>query len=224
MKKIENIVKRFPADSRISKLGEEIRLTFLTDKKIDAELYAYFQSKSFPQTNFEGKKETFVKFSDIDTIKSICSLLGIKSRQTYYNHLKYLKEQNFLIETQTGYILNNPEDFFFDIPLDTLQFLLDVVKEPVIKTYIYLGHQLENCKYKGESTYVFTIQEIGDHIGVNLRNNNQRDFLKINNYLDALENHGLIQYEEFYKNNLPYKKLIKVEKTRKNLKEPKKVV
>jgi len=36
-------------------------------------------------------------------------------------------------------MLPNMEDIYMLLPLDTLQFILDTITEPVIKVYIYLG-------------------------------------------------------------------------------------
>lgn len=47
---------------------------------------------------------------------------------------------------------------YFKIPQDLLSFFIDTVKEPVIKTYIYLG-QRNNYKPK---QYVFTLKEINE--------------------------------------------------------------
>nr|DAG20599.1 MAG TPA: hypothetical protein [Caudoviricetes sp.] len=42
------------------------------------------------------------------------------------------------------------------IPLRTLQFLNDTIKEQVIKVYIYLGQ-----RWKFKKDYVFTVKEVG---------------------------------------------------------------
>ena len=44
-----------------------------------------------------------------------------------------------MIEEEDRYILPNKEDIYLLIPLATIQFIRDTLKEPVIKTYIYLG-------------------------------------------------------------------------------------
>ena len=53
--------------------------------------------------------------------------------------MKYLENNHYLQKEKDRYIILNPEDYFFQIPLDTLQYLLDTVKEMTIKVYIYLG-------------------------------------------------------------------------------------
>ena len=59
----------------------------MNNKKIDAELYAYFQSVSMPE---EGL--TIVLKSALPTQSAICKKLGIGDARTYKSHLKYLLE------------------------------------------------------------------------------------------------------------------------------------
>lgn len=70
------------------------------------------------------------------------------------------------------------------MPLDLLQFFVDTIKEPVLKTYIYLG---QRNSYKPRE-YIFTIKEIADHLGINY----QRNCTSIKNYLELLVGCGLI--------------------------------
>lgn len=55
--------------------------------------------------------------------------------------------------------------------------------------------------------YVFTIEEIADHIGLALEGN-PRNYAKINNALDLLSKLGLISYVEFYEGKRPRKRLV----------------
>lgn len=64
---------------------------------------------------------------------------------------------------------------------------MDTVKEPVIKAYIYLG---QRNKYK--SGYIFTLEELAEHIGVSLKGH-QREYIQLNNVLRALEINGLVK-------------------------------
>ena len=61
-----------------------------------------------------------------------------------------------------------------------------------IKIYIYLGQ-----RYKYKKDYVFTQEEIAQHLGVKLEGKPETR-RQIKNGLIALQNHGLIQYETFY--------------------------
>jgi hypothetical protein len=77
--------KYFPADPDLN------ILTFLNDKKINGELYAYLQSISdFISKDNGQNRYTYVLKKKIPTQAKVCSLLGIKSPKTYRNHLKYL--------------------------------------------------------------------------------------------------------------------------------------
>lgn len=78
----EAVTKRFPADTEL-----KTELTFLTDKRVDAELYAYLLSISYPK---EG--ETVVYFRDIPAQAVVCGIVGIKSRGTLATHLGYLEK------------------------------------------------------------------------------------------------------------------------------------
>lgn len=190
------IKKRFPADTA------KKELTFLRDKKVDAELYAYFQSISIA---VDG--ETIVNKIDLGTQAEICQKMcecgkkmGVK---TYRAHLKYLIEQKYIIEEDEYYILPKKEDIYLMIPLETIIFIQDVLKEPVIKTYIYLGQ-----RYKYKRDYLFTEQEIADCLGISLIGNGAA-YKSIKNYLYALKRIGLIDFEQVYIKKKPQLKLIR---------------
>ena len=119
-------------------------------------------------------------------------ILPYSSPKTYRAHMKYLIDTGYVIEEKDRYILPNIEDIYLLLPLDTLQFILDVVTESVIKIYIYLGQ-----RYKFKKDYVFTQEEIAQHLGVKL-DGKPETRRKIKNGLIALQNHGLIEYETFY--------------------------
>lgn len=188
-----NINKRFPADVSLD------IVTFLNNKKVDGELYAYLQSLSIPN----DQKETIVPKANLPTQAIICSAIGIKSPKTYRTHLQQLIVAGYVEERDKEYYLPNQEEIFFMIPLDTLKFLNDCLKEQVVKIYVYLG---QRWKYKGKE-YVFTVEEIAQHIGIKL-GNNQRNYDIINNALVCLSNNGLIEYVEYFEGqNKPRKRL-----------------
>ena len=188
---MEHIEKRFPADTRMD------TDTFLNNKKIDGELYAYLQMISYA----DKSKRTVVDKKKMPKQTEICDVLGIKSTKTLRSHLQELINTGYVIEEDTLYILPNKEDVFFNIPLKTLQYLNDTVKEQVIKAYIYLGQ-----RFKYKPGYVFTAVELAEHIGLKL-NNNSRSYVAINNILESLQINGLIDYVEFYEGNKPKKRL-----------------
>lgn len=192
---MEKIVKkRFPATTELN------NLTFLNDKKVDGELYAYFQSLS----KYEDEK-TYVLKKDLPKQIDICEVLGIKSPKTYRTHLLYLIEQGYIIEEEDKYILPRVEDIYFLIPLKTLQYLNDNCREHIIKIYIYLGQKYKFSLVKG-SQYEFTLEEIGEHIGLKIKNNS-RAYSVINNALDLLVNSGLIDYISFFDGQVQKKRL-----------------
>lgn len=119
-------------------------------------------------------------------------VLPYSSPKTYRAHLKYLIDTGYVIEESDKYILPNIEDIYLLLPLDTLRFIVDTVTESVIKIYIYLGQ-----RYKYKKNYVFTQEEIAQHLGVKL-DGKPATRSKIKNGLIALQNHGLIEYETFY--------------------------
>ena len=99
------IEKRFPASVDLK------CKTFLNDKKINGELYAFFQSVS------KGiEQETVVLKKDLPTQATICSILGLKSPKTYRSHLNYLIEAGYLEERdgeEDRYYLPRLEDQYF---------------------------------------------------------------------------------------------------------------
>lgn len=195
------VQKRFPADTSLS----TNETTFLSDKKIDGELYGYLQSISMP---FEAgdRIETRVYFDKMPSQKIICEKINIKSAKTLRSRLEYLIEKGYLIKTSSYYILDNKEDIFLMIPLSTLQFLMDVVKDHIIKIYIYLGQKYKYASYMGVQ-YIFTLQELADHIGLKT-NGNGRTYEVIRNALSALSDFGLIKYVEFFDGCSSKKKLV----------------
>lgn len=198
--------KRMPADTQLK------QKTFLNDKKIDGELYAFLQSYSYPNEN----KETIVNKKNLPIQSDICKMIGIKSCTTLRTHLRYLIEKGYVVENKNEYILPNQEEIFFMIPLDTLKFLNDALKEQVVKIYLYLG---QRWKYK-QNNYIFTIEEIAQHIGIKL-NGNSRNYEIINNALICLCNNELINYIDFYEGDKPRKRLTNFSFYAKNKKKKK---
>lgn len=193
-KKIE---KSFPADTSMVKdeKGNLIK-TFLNDPKADAELYAYLLSMS---RGIEGETRVYKDSLPIQSVIAT-EILHYKSRRTVINHLNYLKEQKYIIDQDKYYLLPNKEKMYFKIPQDLLSFFIDTVKEPVIKTYIYLG-QRNNYK---PNQYVFTLKEICEHLGLYYQKNSEI----IKNYLFILEQLELIKIVKFYEGKTPKMRLI----------------
>ena len=193
--------KRFPAETTLDSL------TFLNDKKINGELYALLQGIS----NYDviDKKShqfsTYVMKKIMPSQSKMCEILGIKSPKTLRTHLNYLIEQGYLEDKGDRYILPEMENIYFLIPLKTLKYLNDNCKEHVIKIYVYLGQRYKWSLDKG-TMYEFTLEELGNHIGIKVKNNS-RGYEIINNALDLLYNSGLIDYVSYFDGQMQKKKL-----------------
>lgn len=137
----------------------------------------------------------------------MCETLGIKSPKTLRNHLNYLIESGYVQDRQDKYILPEMENIYFLIPLKTLKYLNDNCKEHVIKIYVYLGQRYKWALDKGIA-YEFTLEELGNHIGIKVKNNS-RGYEIINNALELLSNSGLIDYVSFFDGQMQKKKLTK---------------
>ena len=195
--------KRFPANTTLDSL------TFLNDKKINGELYAYLQGISKYKINNKDNRDftTYIDKKDLPKQSKICEILGIKSPKTFRTHFSYLIEKGFIVEEEDVYLLPEMEDVYFLMPLKTLQYLNDNCKEHVIKIYVFLGQRYKQRLYKGEQ-FIFTSEELGEHVGLKIKNSS-RGYEVINNALDLLQNSGLIEYISYFDGTSQKKKLIK---------------
>lgn len=198
-----NSQKRFPADTTLDEL------TFLNNKKINGELYAFLQGISRYEVIDRESNQfvTYVLKKDLPTQTKICESLSINSPKTYRAHLNYLIECGYIIDEGDRYMLPEKESIYFLIPLLTLQYLNDNCKEHVIKIYVYLGQKYKQGLYNGKQ-YEFTLEELGNHIGIKIKNNS-RGYSIINNALDLLYNSGLIDYVSYFDGVSQKKKLTK---------------
>lgn len=192
------IEKHFPADTSM-----EI-LTFLNNKNIDGRLYAYLQSKSMPVKISDDYYETRVDKFDLGTQADFCEAIQIKSPKTLRKHLNVLIETGYLIDGDGYYTLVQKQDIFFKIPLDTLRFIQNTIKEDVIKIYIYLGQRYKFAATQGRK-YSFSIKEIVEHLGLSLNDKN-RNFVK--DGLDALMNDELIKFVSYREGKVPKLRLV----------------
>lgn len=186
--------KRMPADW-IKTIEEG--LTFLNDKKIDGELYAYLMSQSYGKNG-----QTVVEKKKLPTQSEICQIIGIKSRTTYNTHMKYLIAKEYVKEENGFYILFNPESMYFEIPQDTLEYFNNVAHEQVIKAFICLGQMWKYGQSKNKK-YVFSKKELGTRIGINMEaGGGKAGYKVVNDILTSLTRQGFIKCEEFYDNNI----------------------
>lgn len=161
--------------------------TFLNDDKIDGELYAYLLSISLGE-KVDGKGITYIPIEDLPSQTKIAEILNYKSRQTVSTHMKYLETNGYLKKEEKRYIVINPEDYFFQIPLETVQYFVNTVKEFVIKIYIYLG-----TRYRQKEDYNFTLKELAYQLGINYTKTSSRN--RISDALDVLVKLGLIKVQ-----------------------------
>lgn len=188
--------KRFPADTILD------YQTFLNDKKINGELYALLQRYS--RYEVIDKKNnifrTYVLKKELPSQKVMSELLGISSPKTLKAHFDYLISKGYVVETKIGkdiaYDLPEKENIYLLIPLETLQYLNDNCREHVIKIYIYLGQRFKWAQ-KENREYIFSLKEIGEHIGLSIKNHSA-GYRVINNALDLLQNSGLIEYVSYF--------------------------
>ena len=199
--KLKELKKRIPATINLKEL------TFLNDKKINGELYAYLQGISdFKIINEDTREiETYVLKNKLPKQAAMCDILGIKSPKTLRNHLNYLIEKEYVIDVEDKYVLPRKEDFYFLIPLKTLQYLNDNCKEHVIKIYVYLGQKHQQSMKNGQM-YEFSSEELGDNIGLKIKNSS-RGYEVINHALTLLSNSGLIDYVIYFDGQTQKKKL-----------------
>ncbi len=145
------------------------------------------------------------------TQAAMCKALGIKSPKTLRQHLQYLIDQRYIEpcedDKNIAYILPEMENIYFLIPLNTLKYLNNNCREHVIKIYVYLGQRYKMALNIGKQ-YEFTLEELGTHIGIGLKNH-AKQYEVVNNALELLYNSGLIEYVTFFNGQMQKKKLTK---------------
>lgn len=191
------IEKHFPANITMKEL------TFLNNKNIDGRLYGYLQSKSMP-IKVANYYETRVDKFQLGTQADFCEAIQIKSPKTLRKHLKILIDTGYLRDEQGYYVLVEKENIYFKIPLQTLRFIQNTIKEDVIKIYIYLGQRYQYAATENKK-YSFSIREIIEHLGLSVNDKN-RSFVK--DGLDALMNNGLIKFVNYREGKVPRMRLV----------------
>ena len=93
--------------------------------------------------------ETRVDKGELGTQKQLCEEIRIKSPKTLRKYLKVLLKTGYIEDKGAYYLLPKKEDIFFKIPLDTLRFIQNTIKEDVIKIYIYLGQRYKYAEING---------------------------------------------------------------------------
>ena len=181
---MENNKRRMPT-------GEGV----MEDKKFNDIVYAYLQSVSYKIEDISEYR--FLYKSQLNYTRIARELkMNLK---TCKSKIKYLFENGYIVEVKkdnlTIYELPNLGQYYFLIPNETLKYLVDTCNENIIITYAYLG-QLKNAL--GEKAY-FTKSRLLILLGYGINakikgkktiipSTNQRDWDRINNILDMLEN------------------------------------
>lgn len=154
--------KRFPSDCKDK---TENTKHFLNDKKINTQLYAYFQKASYAVdiTNEKGEvigQETRVNVKDIPSQRKLATMIGEFRQQDdgtiVFKHIsrdklrddwKYLFSPSMsnvycpyirLSEDGTYYILDDKERYGVLIPQPIIQYLVAGFSNYAIKVYLYL--------------------------------------------------------------------------------------
>ena len=201
-----------------------LRADLLGDKKVDYNLYGHLQALSYLK---DGKRFVYASEATPSKLLDMTPTENgkkITSLRTIQRVLKFFKDSGLItegkVEDLSGkevkcFWLNEDENYFQLINLETLRFLCDVANSDVIKTYAYL---LNKNNYFED--YSFTCKEIVEMLGYCYKADTAK---KAGHILFALESFGLIKYAEYYEKNfdgnpVPRKRLINVSAIVKGLK------
>ena len=180
-----------------------LRADLLGDKKVDYNLYGLLQAMSYLK---DGKRFVYAvdatpsKLLDMTPVdgtgKKITSLATIKRVMSFFKGVGLITEGK--VEDLAGkevkcYWLNEDENYFQFINLDTLRFLCNATNSNVIKVYAYLLNK--NFYFED---YTFTKKELLDAIGYSSKDKGQQ---LMDDILLALTKFGLIKFESCYEKN-----------------------
>ena len=199
----------------------------INNKKVDYNLYGALQEMSYLK---DGKRFVYAadatpkkleeKLTPAGADKPIISNSTIKRGLALFqkpeiNLITAGTVEDLHGKTVKCYWLNEDENYFQLINLETLRFLCDVANSDVIKTYAYL---LNKNNYFED--YSFSCKEIVEMLGYYYKADTVK---KAENILFALESFGLIKVASYYEKNfdgnpVPRKRLINVSTIVKGLK------
>ena len=179
-----------------------LRADLLGDKKVDYNLYGLLQAMSYLK---DGKRFVYAvdatpsKLLDMTPTedgKKITSLATIKRVMKFFKDSGLITEGK--VEDLSGteakcFWLNEDENYFQFIQLDTLRFLCNTTNSNVIKTYAYLLNK--SFYFEG---YTFTKKELLDAIGYSSKDKGQQ---LMDDILLGLSKFGLIKFESCYERN-----------------------
>ena len=199
-----------------------LKTELLGDKKVDYNLYGHLQAMSYFRDGkrfvyaAEATPSNLVKILTPDgTDRPLLSLATVKRVMTLFKSPDIGLITEGKVEDLSGklvkcYWLNEDENYFQLIRLDTLKFLCDVANSDVIKTYAYLLNK--NFYFED---YSFSCKEIAEMLGYSYRT---EVVSKVENILKSLKAFGLVEHADYYEKNydgnpVPKKRLVYVSQT-----------
>ena len=156
---------------------------FMKDKMISDLLYSMLQSYS------NWNKEENHRYIPKKIIKKSkwAKALGI-SRPTLDKRIGKLLEKEYLIDKEDYYILPNKGEYYFLVPVETLNYLINTANHNVIKIYCHLGLLY---KFYGDKAY-YTQSKLLEVIGYDKTDKNNHKTIK--HILTSLKLNGLLVY------------------------------
>ena len=154
---------------------------FMKDKMISDLLYSMLQSYS------NWNKEENHRYIPKKIIKKSkwAKALGI-SRPTIDKRIGKLLEKEYLIDKEDYYILPNKGEYYFLVPVETLNYLINTANHNVIKIYCHLGLLY---KFYGDKAY-YTQSKLLEVIGYDKTDKNNHKTIK--HILTSLKLNGLL--------------------------------
>ena len=179
-----------------------LRADLLGDKKVDYNLYGHLQALSYLKDGkrfvyaSEATPSQLLAMTPVEDGKKITSLKTIQRVMKFFKGAGLITEGK--VEDLSGKLvkcfwLNEDENYFQLINLETLRFLCDVANSDVIKTYAYL---LNKNNYFED--YSFSYKEIVEMLGYYYKADTAK---KAEHILFALESFGLIKTALYYEKN-----------------------
>lgn len=154
---------------------------FMKDKMISDLLYSMLQSYS------NWNKEENHRYIPKKIIKKSkwAKALGV-SRPTLDKRIGKLLEKEYLIDKEEYYILPNKGEYYFLVPVETLNYLINTANHNVIKIYCHLGLLY---KFYGDKAY-YTQSKLLEVIGYDKTDKNNHKTIK--HILTSLKLNGLL--------------------------------
>ena len=154
---------------------------FMKDKMISDLLYSMLQTYS------NWNKEENHRYIPKKIIKKSkwAKALGI-SRPTLDKRIGKLLEKEYLIDKEDYYILPNKGEYYFLVPVETLNYLINTANHNVIKIYCHLGLLY---KFYGDKAY-YTQSKLLEVIGYDKTDKNNHKTIK--HILTSLKLNGLL--------------------------------